>query len=195
MLTNTKSWIVRDAVISQRGAKSCAIEYTKPDPGADSKIRFNIGSKEQPTRTPFGATTFDGQETAQKTIEFNITEEEVESFRDVVEWLPEYLTANSELLFKKTMSRDQIAESLRSPVTQRGGYQPHLRCKIRPSSVRVWDANGKIRGGGLPSDLRGYGVVPRIAIEKLWIMSRECGLVLQVCDLMILEPEEQACPF
>jgi hypothetical protein len=61
--------------------------------------------------------------------------------------------------------------------------------------VRVWGADGKIREGGLPGDLRGYDLVPRIVIDKLWIMNREFGLVLQVSDLMILEREEAACPF
>ena len=195
MLTNTNSWIVRDAVVSSRGAKSCQIEHTKPEAGADSKIRFKVGSKEQPSRSPFGATTYDGQETAQKTIEFNLSEEEVETFKDVVEWLTGYLAGHSERIFRKQMTREQVSDSLRNPVTQRGGYQPHLRCKLRPSSVRVWAANGRIREGGLPSDLRGYGLVPRIVIDRLWIMNREFGLVLQVSDLMLLEREEAACPF
>ena len=195
MLKNTNSWIVRDGVVSSRGAKSCQIEHIKPEAGADSKIRFTLGSKEEPTRSPFGATTHDGQETAQKTIEFNLTDEEVDTFQGVVEWLTGYLAEHSERIFRKKMSREQVSDSLRNPVTQRGGYQPHLRCKLRPSSLRVWDASGKIREGGLPSDLRGYMLVPRITIEKLWMMSRECGLVLQVSDLMILDREEASCPF
>ena len=192
---NTNLWIVRDPQISSRGAKSCQIEHTKPEAGSDGKIRLNVGSIEQPTKTPFGATTFDGQESAQKTIEFNLSEVEVEKFKGIVEWLEGYLSVHSERIFRKPMTREQISESIRSPVTQRGGYQPHLRCKLRPSSVRVWDASGKLREGGLPSDLRGYDLVPRVAIEKMWIMSRECGLVLQVSDLMLLEREEIACPF
>ena len=195
MLTNTNSWIVRDAVVSSRGAKSCIIEHIKSETGTDGKIRFTLGSKEQPTRSPFGATTYDGQETSQKTIEFNLTDEEVETFKGIVDWLTGYIAGHSERIFRKQMSKEQVSDSLRNPVTQRGGYQPHLRCKLRPSSVRVWDSYGKIREGGLPSDLRGYRLVPRITVEKLWIMSRECGLVLQVSDLMILEREEAACPF
>ena len=192
---NTNLWIVRDPQISSRGAKSCQIEHTKPEAGSDGKIRLNVGSIEHPTRTPFGATTFDGQESAQKTIEFNLSEDEVETFQGIVDWLAGYLATHSERIFKKTLSKEQVVESLRSPVTQRGSYQPHVRCKIRPSSVRVWDASGKIREGGLPADLRGYRLVPRVVLEKLWIMSRECGLVLQVQDLMILEREETVCPF
>ena len=195
MLTNTNDWIVRDPQISSRGAKSCQIEYAKPEAGADSKIRFNVGNKEQPTKTPFGATTFNNEESAQKTIEFNLTDEEVAMFESIIGWLTNYLTDNSERIFKKVMSREQVSESLRSPVTQRAGYQPHLRCKIRPSNIRVWDTYGQIREGGLPSDLRSYRLVPRISIEKLWVMSREFGLVLQVCDLMVIEREETMCPF
>ena len=192
---NTTSWIVRDPQISTRGAKSCQIEHAKPEPGSDSRIRINVGSKEHPSKTPFGATTFDGQESSQKTIEFNISDTEVENFNTIVSWLAAYLASNSERIFKKSMTLDQVMESIKSPVTQRDGYQPHLRCKIRPSSVRVWNEDGRIREGGLPTDLRPYKLVPRVVIEKLWIMSRECGLVLQVTDLLILEQEADTCPF
>ena len=193
MLTDTNSWIVRDAVISSRGAKSCQIEHTNPDASGDSKIKFNIGSKELPTKTPFGATTFNNEVSSQKTIDFNITDGEMEEMQGLVEWLPDYLSKHSERIFRKSMSREQVFETIRNPVTQRNGYLPHIRCKIRPSSVRVWDSEGKARA--LPDDLRHYNLVPRITIEKLWIMSRECGLVLQVTDLMILNKEEMNCPF
>ena len=193
MLTNTKSWIVRDAVISSRGAKSCQIEHTDPDAGGDSKIKFNIASKELPSKSPFGATTYNNEISSQKTIEFNLTDVEMDQMQGLVEWLADYLSKHSERIFRKSMSREQVFETIRNPVTQRNGYQPHIRCKIRPSSVRVWDSEGKSRP--LPDDLRQYDLVPRITIEKLWIMSRECGLVLQVTDLMILDKEEMACPF
>ena len=111
----------------------------------------------------------------------------------LIEWLTDYLSKHSERIFRKNMSREQVSETMRNPVTQRASYQPHLRCKIRPASVRVWDGDGKQRT--LPADLRQYNLVPRITIEKLWIMSRECGLVLQVSDLMVLEKEECTCPF
>jgi hypothetical protein len=193
MLTNTKSWIVRDAVISSRGAKSCQIEHTEPDAGGDSKIKFNIASMELPSKTPFGATTFNNEISSQKTIEFHLTDGEMDQMQGLVEWLADYLSKHSERIFRKSMSREQVFETIRNPVTQRSGYLPHIRCKIRPSSVRVWDSEGKARP--LPDDLRQYNLVPRITIEKLWIMSRECGLVLQVSDLMILDKEEMSCPF
>ena len=190
---NPSAWIVRDAVISSRGAKSCAVEHAKPDAGTDGKIRVTLGSKETPTTTPFGATTFNGEEAAQRTIEFNLSDDEVEQFRGVTEWLTEYLAEHSLRIFKREMSQDQVSESLRSPVTQKGSFRPHLRCKIRPSHVRVWD--GERRARALPSDLRPYQLVPRLTLERLWIMSRECGLVFQVTDIMVLEGEEAECPF
>ena len=187
------SWIVRDAVISSRGAKSCPVEYAKHDKGTDGKIHLAIGSREKPTTTPFGATTFDGQEAAQRTIEFNLSDDEVEQFQGVTAWLKEYLAEHSLRIFKREMSQEQVSDSLRSPVTQKGSFQPHLRCKIRPASVRTWDANNK--PVALPNDLRGYKLVARLTIDRLWIMSRECGLVLQVTDLMVLPSEETVCPF
>jgi len=188
-----KTWIIRDAVISSRGAKSCQLELAKPDAGTDGKIRFTVGSRENPTTTPFGATTFNNEDAVQKTIEVVLNDVEVEMFRGITEWLIDYLAEHAPRIFKKEMTREQVSESLRSPVTQKGSFRPHLRCKIRPSSVRCWTAEGRIRS--LPEDLRPYKLVPRVSLDRMWIMSRECGLVFQISDLLVLEGEEVECPF
>ena len=54
--------------------------------------------------------------------------------------------------------------------------------------VRCWDEGNKRRD--CPKDLRPHKLVPRITISHLWMMSRECGWVLQVNDMMIIEEEE-----
>ena len=59
---------LRDATISARGAKSCQLVNSK-----NEKVYLNLGSKNEPLSTPFGATNFGGEETARRTLEFSLS--------------------------------------------------------------------------------------------------------------------------
>ena len=187
------TWTIRDPTISARGAKSCMLEDMSRE---DRKIRFTLGSKDSPIQTPFGATTYNNEEAKRQTVEFFLDSEQENEFQGVVEWAHVYLATHSDRLFRKTMTPDQVAECFRSPVTRKDKYRPHVRCKIDTNgryAVRCWDAEGNRRD--LPSDLRGLQMVPRVLLSHLWCMSRECGLVLLVTDLMILDSGSDVCPF
>ena len=189
-MINTSNLILKDAQISARGAKSCPIFYAN-----GGKVFFNLGSKSEPVTTPFGATAFNDETTSRKTIEFNLTPELEEQFQQFDEWAINYLSDHSERVFKKKLTPDQVREGYRSPVTKKGSYRGHLRCKINSSGaamVRCWSTEDKRRE--MPADLRNHEMVPRINISHLWMMSREYGWVFQVNDLMVCEGEE-LCPF
>ena len=189
-MINTSNLILKDPQISARGAKSCPLLDDK-----DCKVYITIGSKDKPVSTPFGATSFNDEATSRKTIEFNLTEEQEEQFKRFDVWAIGYLSEHSERLFKKKLTPDQVREGYRSPVTKKGSYRGHLRCKINSSGtamVRCWNSEDKRRE--MPTDLRNHEMVPRINISHLWMMSREYGWVLQVNDLMVCEGVE-VCPF
>ena len=189
-MLDTSSWQIKDPQISARGAKSCPVLNAEGD-----KVFFTLGSKSQPVSTPFGATSFNDEATSRKTIEFNLTPEQEEQFRQFDEWAVGYLAEQSERLFKKKLTPDQVREGYRSPVTKKGSYRGHLRYKINSSGasmVRCWSTEDKRRE--MPGDLRTHEMVPRINVSHLWMMSREYGWVFQVNDLMVCEGEE-VCPF
>ena len=189
-MINTSNLILKDPQISARGAKSCPILNAQ-----GGKVFFNLGSKSEPGSTPFGATSFNDEATSRRTIEFNLTHDQEEQFRQFDEWAISYLSEHSERIFKKKLTTDQVREGYRSPVTKKGSYRGHLRCKINSSGaamVRCWSTEDKRRE--MPADLRNHEMVPRINISHLWMMSREYGWVLQVNDLMVYEGEE-VCPF
>ena len=189
-MINTSNLILKDAQISARGAKSCPIINAQGD-----KVFFNLGSKDKPVSTPFGASSFNDEATSRKTIEFNLTEEQEEQFKRFDEWAIGYLSEHSERLFKKKLTPDQVREGYRSPVTKKGSYRGHLRCKINSSGTtmaRCWNMEDKRRE--MPADLRNHEMVPRINVSHLWMMSREYGWVFQVNDLMVCEGVE-VCPF
>ena len=188
-----EDWHLKDAQISARGAKSCTLQSSQKR----EKVNFTLGSKAEPVTSPFGATSFNDEANmcCRKTIEFNLTPELEESFREFDEWAIAYLSEHSERIFKKTFSADQVREGYKSPVTKKKEYRGHLRCKINMSgtaAIRCWNADKQRIT--MPVDLRNCELVPRISISHLWMMSREYGWVLQVNDLMICEGEE-LCPF
>ena len=189
-MLDTSNWHIKDPQISARGAKSCPVLKANGE-----KVFFNLGSKSEPVSSPFGATSFNDEATSRKTIEFNLTEEQEEQFKKFNEWAIGYLSEHSERLFKKKLTPDQVSEGYRSPVTKKGSYRGHLRCKINSSGttmVRCWSTEDIRRE--LPADLRNHEMVPRINVSHIWMMSREYGWVFQVNDLMVCEGEE-VCPF
>jgi len=188
---DVKNWQLKDWTISAKGAKSCSMYKTPND-----KVFMTLGDRTNPMRTPFGASSFNNDETAtRKTIEFTLSPEQAETWEKFDAWAVGYLEKNSERLFKKKMSHTEVKLSYKSPVTKKGDYKPHLRCKINTAGtapVRCWDEND-LRCL-LPEDLRQYDLVPRIHLSHLWIMSKEMGFVFNVSDLMVVA-QPQISPF
>ena len=187
---NTTTWQLKEATISAKGAKSCSLIQSPND-----KVFVNLGSKVEPMRTPFGATSFNDEKATRKTIEFTLNPQQVELFKSLDSWAVDYLVKHSERLFKKKQTIQEIQGMYKSPVSQKEDYKPHLRCKINTSGlspVRCWDENDE--RCELQEDLRTCDLVPRIQISHLWIMAKEVGFVLQINDLMV-QQQPQISPF
>jgi hypothetical protein len=178
-----------EATVNSKGAKSCKLESN------GAQIVFNLGEYYTRTFSPFGATSYNDDASVRQTIEFKLSDEQQKHWECFDAWAIAYLSAHSERLFKKPMSPEQIRESYRSPVTRKGDYPPHLRCKTNtagPKVCRAWQEQTRI---DLPSNLRNVPVIPRITLSHLWIMSTECGFVLSVNYILCLETPEETCPF
>jgi hypothetical protein len=88
-----------------------------------------------------------------------------------------------------------------SPATEaqiRERMQPNARpdkrafkMKMSLSRVRCWDASGT-RLPELPGELRGRKVLVALEARQLWVMGQQCGVLLEVRDLKVGEPE--GCP-
>ena len=189
---NFSSWQLRDCAVSAKGAKSCAL--VKPP---NEKVFLNLGSKQEPLRTPFGATSFNDEAATRKTLEFSLSPQQVDLWNQFDAWALEYLQKHSERLFKKKLSAAEVKTAYKSPVTQKADYWPHLRCKINTGGIaaaRIWDdADSRTV---LPDDLREFDIIPRILISHLWIMgaAKDFGWVLQVNDLCV-KSQPQVSPF
>ena len=115
---NLNSWTIRDPQISARGAKYCMIDDSSSG-SPDGKVRFYIGSKNAPTTTPFGAGTFNGEEAKRKNIDFFLYSEQEDFLKQIHSWAVPYLSEQSERIFRKHMTVDQVSECLKHPIVKR----------------------------------------------------------------------------
>ena len=176
-----------DTQTSSRGAKTCTLLS-----GKGEKIVFTLG----PTSTPFGATNFQDEASSRKTLDLRVSESEYEFFKELDNWAIDYITKNSERLFKKSLTRAQVLEHYRSPVTTKEGYQPLVRTKINTlgqNACRCWSSQREPTT--LPEDLRGCSFLSHVHLSHLWVMGRDFGFVICCQDLQILEQTNHECPF
>ena len=182
------AYSLKNPQISARGAKSCQLHDKE-----GKRVHFTLGSRTEPCTTPFGASAWNDENANRKTIDFHLTDEQAREFDAFDSWAMGYLAEHSERIFKgKKLTVEQVAQSYRSPVVRKEGYRPHLRCKINTdgaNACRAWSAEDERRE--LPHELRGSLLVPRINISHLWMMSRDYGWVLQVGDMMVIDPSDE----
>ena len=160
-----------EPAVSARGAKTCALT------AAGTKLVLNVGSREDPLSTPFGATSFGEEQTERKTVDFRLTGAPLAYFQALDEWMINYAAQNSERLFSKRYTIDQCRENYKPCVRQQGSYPASLRCKVNVAGsgqVRCWDVLSQ--RCPLPDEWRNYELVPRVHI----------GLVINVLDCMCL---------
>mgnify|MGYP001211786240 CR=1 FL=1 len=181
---------LKDTQVSARGAKSC---QARAQDG--TRVSFTLGTSQEPVTTPFGATSFGGEEGGRKTLEFSLSAEQEKEWASFDAWAVSYLAQNSYRLFKAIKTEEQIRENYRSPVQKKGDYRATLRCKVNTDGahpVRCWNvAKERV---DLPEDLRDTELVAKISLSHLWMMSREYGFVLNCTDLQ-LRSSSAECPF
>jgi hypothetical protein len=179
-----------DAAVSARGAKTCALLAT------GVKLVLNVGSREAPLSTPFGATSFGEEQTDRKTVDFRLSGDTLAYFMALDEWMVNYAAQHSERLFAKKYSLTQCRENYKPCIRQQGSYPASLRCKVNTAgsgAVRCWDVMSQRMP--LPDEFRNYELVPRVHISHMWQMGgRDFGLVINVMDCMCLARSTE-CPF
>lgn len=185
---------ILDPQVSVRGAKYALISTNKMH--GDSKLRLTIGDKVIPCSTPFGVSTFNNEDATRKNIEFTICPSDEAKITNIYNWTLDYLATKPDIFFKKPVSKAELIELFKHPIVKKEKYEPRLKCKIDTAGknqVRCWDV--KNERCDLPSDLKGYKLIPRVCFNHVWFMSKECGFVVLVTDIQILECPDDECPF
>ena len=186
-----KDFQLQDTQTSSRGAKTAQLSGH-----IGAKLMLSFGSEPSPSSTPFGATNYNDEASVRKTLDLRLNDDELTFFQELDAWAVEYLSKNSERLFKKAATQDQVREHYKSPVAVKEGYQPLVRCKVNTSgqyAVRCWNTDRERIE--MPSDLRGCQLIANAQLSHLWMMGRDFGWVITVQDLMVLSEESSACPF
>ena len=180
---NFEKWHIGEIQTNSKGVKSASLT-------ADGQpIYVQLTRQTEPLETPFGAGSFNNEETIRKTIDFRCTPE-LEAFLERLDaWAAQYVGENSERLFKgKT-------PEFRNSLQKKGDYVPTVRCKLNVAGQRMcrfWNERyDKIE---MPADLRECGLVPRVQVKSLYVMGREVGLVLECTDVLCILPTD-TCPF
>ena len=188
---NLKEWTLKDPIVSQRGAESCPLECQA------YSVNLSLGTPACPVNSPFGASTYGNEEgMTRKTLEFSLEAEHLPQWEAITSLARSYTEHHSERLFKRKLDKEHVLENFKPPTKQTGDYKPLLRCKIQTAgtrSVRCWDTNGA--QVPLPEDLRGLPMSVKIRLDRLWIMSKEFGLVAEITDIQLHDFDAAACPF
>ena len=114
---------LREFAISANGAKTAQLLNEK-----NEHLTIVL---DEPVYSPFGASSWSNDPKATRyTIELSLYPEQVVQWRKFNDWAVGYLAQESERLLKKQLTPEQMLEMYNSPLHEREGYAPTLRCKI-----------------------------------------------------------------
>ena len=178
------AWHLSDQTVSSKGQKSCTLT-------ADHQpVRFQLG---EALRTRFGASTFDKNvDAVRRNLDFDIDDEvALARLKEIDAWALEYITANSERLLKKQLSRAEV-ENGYTPLVRTYGSSCSVKTKlnIRGSrSATLWNEKGEqILEPPSEGTWQDFAYTPYVAIPQLWIMQGTFGLLLEATALMLQAP-------
>ena len=187
MTPTFEKFALADQFVTAKGAKVCVLSSD----GAPVRV-----IQTAPIRIPFEPGNFDKSSTATRLSLVMCCSPEMEEYFDALDaWAVEYLTIHSERLFKKPMTKAQIQGGYKSAVVRKGGYPAQVRAKINTegkNACEYWASDGSSRGP--PSDWRGVEYIPSLTTRQLWQMGADFGWVIEVTDLLVIEPERRS-PF
>ena len=173
-----------ELVTSQKGARTCGLTVR------GAAIYWTPGSME----APFEPRAFDGQEASRVSLCLRPTESVQRQLEDLDNAILSLATANSTTLFGKELSPQAIIDRYQSAlkVSEKGTL---MRSKINLSGARpcrYW-ATTNARTDA-PETWAGAFCATRICVKALWFMPKEFGVLLEVHDALVTQPDTE-CPF
>ena len=173
-----------ELVTSQKGAKTCGLTVR------GTAIYWTTGSME----APFEPRAFDGQEASRVSLCLRPSESvqhQLELLDDVILLLA---LANSTTLFGKDLSMEAIRDRYQSAlkVSEKGTL---MRAKINLFGARPCRYWSKTNArADAPESWVGSQCTTRLCIKALWFMPKEFGVLLEVHDALVTQPDTET-PF
>ena len=117
-------------------------------------------------------------------------------FRGVEEHLVRSLAALSikdSRLFGKPQAETEVKERFLSCLKTNARCEAFLKTKMDWDRVRIWGPQGEVLKE--VGELAGRECRVRCELRQVWLMTGQCGLLVEVTDLMLKEPSSLRCPF
>lgn len=179
-----------DPQVNTKGAKFC------PLLSDGQKITKTFGSQEVPLRSQWGPSSFDNSDAGRKNFDLLCDSSMISFLGEIDKWAKEYITEHSQRILGKQMTAEQVQDSYRPLLQQRGSYPANLRCKINLAGVRktrLWGADGQPREA--PDSWQCASYAAKVEFSHLYLMGqRDCGIVVNLTDLQIFD-HDMECPF
>ena len=145
-------------------------------------------------QVPYGASAYNDPDSQRLNLSFTPTEEFNAQITQLDEAIKAELKPRLQELFGS--QADSVEQQYISPLkTSRMGLVG-VRTKTNVGNyrqaVRCWDKGRNLMA--IPQDWSAYAVSPRIWVKQLYILGKECGLILETVDAL-MEPLRYDCPF
>ena len=153
-------------------------------------VRFQLG---EALRTRFGASTFDQNvDAVRRNLDFDVDDEvALGRLKEIDAWALDYITANSERLLTKQLSRTEVKNGY-TPLVRTYGSSCSCKTKINIRGSRaaiLWNEKGEqILEPPADGTWQDYAYIAYVAIPQLWIMQGTFGLLLETTALMLQAP-------
>ena len=160
------------------------------------KLTKTFGSQQAPLRTQWGPSSLDNSESGRKNFDLLCDEGMISYLGELDSWARKYIQEHSQRILGKQMSAEQVQDSYRPLLQQRGSYPANLRCKINLTGTRktrLWGADGSEREP--PQSWQGAMYAAKVEFSHLYLMGqRDCGIVVNITDLQVFDQPAE-CPF
>ena len=184
-----EQFALADQFATSKGSKICALSCD------NAPVEVVIPAR---VKAPFEPGNFDKAYSTRQTLQLRCGPELEDYFKGLDAWAIDYIAEHAERLLKKPLTKEQVIEGYTSSLSQKGPNPTLLKTKINlegPHACRFWASDGNARGP--PTDWRASEYIPNLTIRYLWQMSGRFGWVVEVTDLLVVEPEatERRSPF
>jgi hypothetical protein len=177
-----------DLLANAKGQKTAAIITTDGQPA-----HWTLASSAKPLFEP---SSFLNESTSRKSLCLSVPPEVMDEANLLDAWAKSYAHRNSERLFGKALTMDQINERYMGVVKTSDKYPPYLKVKIA-SDLRnqplYWTPEKTKRGP--PTDWVGSELLCQFKIQGFWFMTSSFGITVQLANAQVVEGVEQVCPF
>jgi len=179
---DTTNWQLGPLVVNQRGNKSYPISKTDGSP---------VKLKLAPTTAPFGAGNFNKDEQIKLNLDLKCRDEYLDIGEKIDAWAIKELSKIKKPEEVKHMYKSCITPHEKNGIT----YTPTMRTKIivaGPNSIKCWNPDKTSREQ--PVDWKSCLITPIVTVKAIWMMSNQCGILLQA-EHAIIEDLIEECPF